>query len=73
VILELGALPSEAAAELPGADAVTTDEVSLDIQTREPAKVLSALAERGNLDGLQVRTATLEDVFLQLTGREYRP
>jgi ABC-2 type transport system ATP-binding protein len=34
--------------------------------------VLSALAERGALDGLQVRTATLEDVFLELTGREYR-
>ncbi len=36
------------------------------------APVLSALAERGALDGLQVRTATLEDVFLTLTGREYR-
>jgi ABC-2 type transport system ATP-binding protein len=72
VILELGALPEGDARDLPGADAVTTDDVSLDIQTRQPTKVLSALAERGNLDGLQVRTATLEDVFLQLTGREYR-
>ena len=34
--------------------------------------LLSALAERGALAGLQVRTATLEDVFLDLTGREYR-
>jgi ABC-2 type transport system ATP-binding protein len=72
VILELGAVPPAEAAELPGADAVSTDDVSLSIQTREPAKVLSALAERGTLHGLQVRTATLEDVFLQLTGREYR-
>jgi len=72
VILTLGAVPPAEAADLPGADTVSTDEVSLNIQTREPAKVLSALAERGNLDGLQVRTATLEDVFLQLTGREYR-
>jgi ABC-2 type transport system ATP-binding protein len=72
VILELGALSEQDARELPGADTVTVDEVSLNIQTRQPAKVLSALAERGTLDGLQVRTATLEDVFLQLTGREYR-
>ena len=34
--------------------------------------MLSALAERGALAGLQVRAATLEDVFLNLTGREYR-
>jgi ABC-2 type transport system ATP-binding protein len=73
VLLELGALTVEDAHGLPGVDAVTADEVSLNIQTRAPTKVLSALAERGNLDGLQVRTATLEDVFLQLTGREYRP
>jgi ABC-2 type transport system ATP-binding protein len=34
--------------------------------------VLSALAERRALKGLAVRSATLEDVFLQITGREYR-
>lgn len=72
VILELGALPPADAGRLPGVESVSADDVSLNIQTREPAKVLTALAERGNLDGLQVRTATLEDVFLKLTGREYR-
>lgn len=72
VLLELGALTPAEAEQLPGAEAVGADEVSLSISTREPAKVLSALAERGNLDGLQVRTATLEDIFLKLTGREYR-
>jgi ABC-2 type transport system ATP-binding protein len=72
VKLELGSVPADEAAALPGAESVTDDEVSLIISTREPAKVLSALAERGTLDGLQVRTATLEDVFLSLTGREYR-
>jgi ABC-2 type transport system ATP-binding protein len=72
VLLEVGALPVEAARTLPGADSVSTDEVSLSISTRAPTAVLAALAERGSLDGLQVRTATLEDVFLQLTGREYR-
>ncbi len=72
VLLEKGALALETAESLPGVESATLDEVSLSISTREPVKVLSALAERGNLDGLQVRTATLEDVFLQLTGREYR-
>ena len=34
--------------------------------------VVCELAERQALDGVSVRTATLEDVFLTLTGREYR-
>ncbi|HET9143684.1 ABC transporter ATP-binding protein [Actinophytocola sp.] len=72
VLLEPGALTEAEATGLPGADEVHSDESSLTITTREPAKLLSALAERGSLAGLQVRTATLEDVFLSLTGREYR-
>lgn len=72
VMLERGALTEDDAGQLPGVDAVSSDEVSLTISTRTPAPVLSALADRGTLDGLQVRTATLEDVFLHLTGREYR-
>jgi ABC-2 type transport system ATP-binding protein len=38
----------------------------------ESAVVLAGLAERGALAGLRVSGATLEDVFLELTGREYR-
>jgi ABC-2 type transport system ATP-binding protein len=72
VILELGTLPTAEAAALPGADEVTVDELSLTISTRTPADLLAALADRRALAGLQVRTATLEDVFLDLTGREYR-
>ncbi|MEU6644276.1 ABC transporter ATP-binding protein [Saccharomonospora sp. NPDC046836] len=72
VTIERGVLPQERARALPGADQVTEDELSLIISTRTPAPLLSALAELGTLDGLQVRTATLEDVFLDLTGREYR-
>ena len=72
VILELGTLSTSDAEALPGADDVSTDDVSVTIATRSPVDVLSALAERGSLAGLQVRTATLEDVFLDLTGREYR-
>jgi ABC-2 type transport system ATP-binding protein len=51
---------------------VADDGVSLTIATRRPAPVLSALAERNALRGLAVKGATLEDVFLNLTGREYR-
>ena len=72
VILERGSLTTSDAKALPGADDVSEDEVSLTITTRSPADLLSALAERRALAGLQVRTATLEDVFLELTGREYR-
>jgi len=46
--------------------------VSLTIATRSPSTVLATLADRDALRGLQVRGATLEDVFLHLTGREYR-
>ncbi len=72
VFLELGTLSESDAQALPGADTVTVNELSLEITTRRAADVLSALADRGTLAGLQVRTATLEDVFLDLTGREYR-
>jgi ABC-2 type transport system ATP-binding protein len=51
---------------------VADDGVSLSIVTSDPATVLAALADRRALAGLQVRGATLEDVFLHLTGREYR-
>jgi ABC-2 type transport system ATP-binding protein len=67
-----GVLPLDQARALPGADGVTDDGVTLTISTRTPTPVLAALADRGALDGLSVRRATLEDVFLQLTGREYR-
>ncbi len=72
VILERGSLSTSDADGLPGAEDVSEDELSLTISTRKPAEVLSALADRRALAGLQVRTATLEDVFLDLTGREYR-
>jgi len=72
VIVERGLMTVDDALALPGAEEAHTDDVSLTISTRKPAPVLTALAERNALDGLQVRGATLEDVFLNLTGREYR-
>ncbi|WUQ83859.1 ABC transporter ATP-binding protein [Kitasatospora purpeofusca] len=77
ISVESGQLPVDTARELlTAAGAETTsledDGVSLSLSTRLPAPVLSVLADRGALRGLEVRGATLEDVFLQLTGREYR-
>jgi ABC-2 type transport system ATP-binding protein len=66
---------AQAQALLPGpgdAGSVTDDGVSLTIATREPAAVLAGLAGQDALTGLRVSGATLEDVFLELTGREYR-
>jgi ABC-2 type transport system ATP-binding protein len=72
-----GQLPDDEARALAGGagtapDGVTDDGVSLTIATRDPAAVLAGLAEHEALTGLRVSGATLEDVFLQLTGREYR-
>ena len=72
ISVETGTLPVEEARALDGDAAVDDDGVSLTIATRTPAPVLAALAERNALNGLSVRGATLEDVFLNLTGREYR-
>lgn len=72
IAIESGVLPvADARALFPDA-AVEDDTVSLSIATRTPAPVLAALAERNALKGLSVSGATLEDVFLELTGREYR-
>jgi ABC-2 type transport system ATP-binding protein len=67
-----GTLGVEEARSLPGAEEVIDDEASLTITTHEAPLVVKALAERGALEGVQIKGATLEDVFLDLTGREYR-
>ena len=79
ISIESGLLTKDAAAELAGprsgrapGTGITDDGVSLTIATYDPAAVLAGLADRSALAGLRVQGATLEDVFLQLTGREYR-
>jgi ABC-2 type transport system ATP-binding protein len=62
----------EEARDLPGVEAVSQHDGDTTVTTRVPAQVLSELAARDRLDGLRVHGATLEDVFLHLTGREYR-
>jgi ABC-2 type transport system ATP-binding protein len=72
ISVESGTLSAEEATKrFPDAE-VSDDGVSLTVATRSPATVLSVLAERNALRGLSVKGATLEDVFLNLTGREYR-
>ncbi len=72
VSLPLAALTEEVAREIPGVGHVDLDDESLTMASHHPSATLAALASRGLLGGLQVRGATLEDVFLELTGREYR-
>jgi ABC-2 type transport system ATP-binding protein len=72
ISIESGAIALDQARQLLDGGEVDDDGVSLTIVTRTPAPVLAALAERNALRGLSVRGATLEDVFLNLTGREYR-
>jgi ABC-2 type transport system ATP-binding protein len=72
VSLPARVLDDQTAGGLPGADNVTSDNGEVVVDTRRPEVLLGALAQSDHLDGVTVRNATLEDVFLQLTGREYR-
>ncbi|MGN6176859.1 MAG: ABC transporter ATP-binding protein [Streptosporangiaceae bacterium] len=67
-----GTLAQDEARAIANGAQVADDGVSLTITTTEPAPILARLAERDALAGLQVTGDSLEDVFLQLTGREYR-
>ncbi len=72
VSLPHGAIDPQVLSGLPGAGAVRDDGVSLLLETRDPGALLAALAKLGALAGVEVRGASLEDVFLHLTGRTYR-
>jgi ABC-2 type transport system ATP-binding protein len=72
ISVESGVLSADQAHVLPSVEKVTDDGVSLVIATRDASAVVAALVDKGALNGVQVKGATLEDVFLDLTGREYR-
>ncbi len=55
-----------------GVDTVESEVGALVLGTHDPALVLAALAEVDALYGLQVRSATLEDAFIAMTGRSLR-
>lgn len=58
--------------ELPDLDQRVVGPDGVVLTTRSPGPVLQLLAEGGHLDGISVATGTLEDVFLEVTGREFR-
>jgi ABC-2 type transport system ATP-binding protein len=72
ISIESGVLSAADANAIASAGEITDDGVSLTIATHDPAPVLSRLADQHALAGLRVQGGTLEDVFLTLTGREYR-
>jgi ABC-2 type transport system ATP-binding protein len=62
----------EQAQHIGSVDSVEEDGQTTVLITRSPSAVLARLAEMDALEGLTIKAATLEDVFLNLTGREYR-
>jgi ABC-2 type transport system ATP-binding protein len=72
ITVPAGALSLDEAGVLAGVSAARQVGEDLVVESRQPGIVLAVLAQRDALGGLQVAGATLEDVFLQLTGREYR-
>ncbi len=72
ISIESGQLTAASAQALSPVAEVGDDGVSLTIATRDPATVLAGLGDHRALAGLRVQGANLEDVFLTLTGREYR-
>jgi ABC-2 type transport system ATP-binding protein len=72
ISVESGLLGQDEARAIADGATVADDSVSLTFTTTEPGPILARLADHKALTGLQVAGASLEDVFLQLTGREYR-
>ncbi|MCB0977869.1 MAG: ABC transporter ATP-binding protein [Acidimicrobiales bacterium] len=72
IALVRGSVTEDRARSVVGVESVQVDGDSIVLVTRDPAPVLTELARLDALEGLQVRGGTLEDVFLNLTGREYR-
>lgn len=73
ILIARTAMELAVAEQLPGVTAASDDGSSIVLSTTQPDLVVAALANAAALDGVQIRGANLEDVFLQLTGREYRP
>ncbi len=72
ITVAVGQLSDERVEELAGGETVSVGEETVVFETHEPRRLLAALAAEGAMEGLAVRTANLEDVFLHVTGREWR-
>ncbi|MEU2898191.1 ATP-binding cassette domain-containing protein [Streptomyces sp. NPDC001273] len=73
LLVPLGRIDEDRAAALPGVTAVTVQGGHLVLETRATGRVLAALDAATGLDGVQTRTPSLEDVYLDITaGRRPR-
>ncbi|WP_406065184.1 ABC transporter ATP-binding protein [Streptomyces sp. NBC_01077] len=69
LMLPLGRLDEGQAAAIEGVERVGVEGGSLVLETHAAGRVLSAVDKLVGLDGVQTRTASLEDVYLDLTAR----
>ncbi|MFD5768199.1 ATP-binding cassette domain-containing protein [Streptomyces sp. NPDC127049] len=67
LMLPLGRLDPRRAAGIDGVERVSEQGGSLVLETHAPGQVLSAVDRLVGLDGVQTRTPSLEDVYLDLT------
>ncbi|MGX4688996.1 ATP-binding cassette domain-containing protein [Streptomyces sp. JNUCC 63] len=72
LLVPLGRIDEQKAASLPGVDGVTVQGGHLVLETRATGRVLAALDPLTGLDGVQTRTPSLEDVYLDITARQSR-
>ncbi|MFG2330881.1 ATP-binding cassette domain-containing protein [Streptomyces sp. NPDC048604] len=70
LLVPLGRIDEQQARELPGVDGVAVQGGHLVLETRATGRVLAALDALTGLDGVQTRTPSLEDVYLELTARK---
>lgn len=67
-MLPAAELTAEAALALPGVDRATVEGDELVLETSAVNHVLTALGDLVDIESVTVRTATLEDAYLSLTG-----
>jgi ABC-2 type transport system ATP-binding protein len=72
VLVPSGRMTVAEALGITGVDTATQDGGSLVLATRAPGQVLTAVSELIGFEAIGTRTATLEDVYLKLTGTEYK-
>lgn len=70
--LPTSVIGAEDVGRLPGVEEVTEEDGRVSFRAADPGPLMQALTEKGIAGSLQIRAASLEDVFLELTGREYR-
>ncbi|MCN0180835.1 ABC transporter ATP-binding protein [Salinispora arenicola] len=68
LVIPAGRLSPERAGNLDGVDGVAVEDGMLVLRTAHTARVLAALDGEANLDDVETRPATLEDVYLELIG-----